>query len=83
MYQLVTGRNFEFPNCNKYFIFYAYSDKFVAILSVSTETPGGGSLINDINSFCSLFCKKIKIKIHLLHTLKSHSKLYCISHKNA
>lgn len=38
--------------------FVTYSDKLAAILSVSTETPGGGSLISDINSFCNLFCKK-------------------------
>lgn len=34
-----------------------YSDKFCAMLSVSIETPGGGSFISDISSFCSLRCK--------------------------
>lgn len=33
-----------------------HSDKFCCTLSVSTVTPGGGSLIRDINSLCNRRC---------------------------
>lgn len=40
--------------------FYTYSDRFCCTLSVSTVTPGGGSLIRDISSLCKRRCKQTK-----------------------
>lgn len=39
-----------------YWVRWTYWAKFWPMLSASTTTPGGGSFIKDINSFCSRRC---------------------------